>query len=322
MKLHTTFLLICCTVLLNAQTVADFEEYNIPAESFLNGSDHSGGFTSGDVFLPNLYDDEFMAWSGWAISNMTDVTTPGFNNQYSAIAGGGVDGSENYAVTFDGYGNNNIILEGDAAGQPVPGMFVTNSTYAYLSMRDGDAFSKKFGGITGNDPDWFLLTIKAYFNGNLTADSVNFYLADYRFSNNNQDYIVDEWTWVDLTSLGAADSLWVNLSSTDVGQFGMNTPAFFCVDNITFAEPSNTTSVNAPDLFEIYPNPTADYIQISHSENEIMDCSVFDASGRLILQKQLDAFGGQLDLHFLPKGNYIINVRGRQVHSSKVLVKQ
>jgi hypothetical protein len=37
------------------------------------------------------------------------------------------------------------------------GVYVTNTTYAYNSMRDGDMFAKKFGGPTGNDPDWYKL---------------------------------------------------------------------------------------------------------------------------------------------------------------------
>jgi hypothetical protein len=32
-------------------------------------------------------------------------------------------------------------------------------TYAALSMRDGDGFAKQFGGASGDDPDYFLLTI-------------------------------------------------------------------------------------------------------------------------------------------------------------------
>jgi hypothetical protein len=308
MKLHFTSLLFFIAAVMGAQSVVDFEAFNLPPESFLNGSDGNGGFASGDVFLPNSYDSQWMSWSGWAISNTTDVTTPGFSNQYSAIAGGGFDGSAHYAVTY-AFGNNNLILQGDAAGHPVSGMYITNSAYAWWSMLEGDAFSKKFGGVTGNDPDYFLLTIKSWHNGALSADSVDFYLADYRFSDNSQDYIVDEWEWVDLSSLGPVDSLGFTLRSTDVGQFGINTPTFFCVDHITLAGPSSVRSLAAPFLVNLYPNPTTDYIQISSSEDEALHCAVFDLRGQLMLQKQLNAGGGQLDLRSLPTGNYLVQLR-------------
>ena len=185
-----------------AQTTATFENFGLSPGAYLNGSDGSGGFASGHVFLPNTYDTQFQFWSGWAISSDTDTQTPGFLNEFSAITGGGQEGSTTYAVTYCGFGGSTIALTEEAAGAPVEGLWITNSTYAYLSMRDGDAFSKRFGGITGNDPDYFLLTVKKYLGGSLGSDSIDFYLADYRFADNAQDYIIDEWTWLDLSALG------------------------------------------------------------------------------------------------------------------------
>jgi hypothetical protein len=37
----------------------------------------------------------------------------------------------------------------------VTGAYFTNTTYAALSMLSGDSFAKKFGGASGDDPDWF-----------------------------------------------------------------------------------------------------------------------------------------------------------------------
>jgi hypothetical protein len=95
-------------------------------------------------------------------------------------------------------------------------------------MKNGDAFAKKFGGTNGNDSDWFKLTINAYQNGNLKTEKVEFYLADFRFADNSKDYMVKDWTFVNLTSLGGLDSLKFTLTSSDTNQFGLKTPAFFC----------------------------------------------------------------------------------------------
>lgn len=323
MKLHFTILLtFLCASFMMAQTVVDFEDFEIEAESFLNGDDGSGGFSSGDLFLNNEYNTDFMSWSGWAISNTTDISTPGFMNQYSAIPGSGVNGSENYAVTFV-FGNNNLVLQGDTAGQTVPGMYITNNTYAYLSMLDGDAFTKKFGGVTGDDPDFFLLTIKGYSDGTITTDSVDFYLADFRDTDNTQDYIVDEWTWVDLSSMGPVDSLSFALTSTDIGQFGMNTPAYFCIDDVFAENPiSSTSQIYAEDLFDIFPNPTSDKIVISHSVNHPLDCYIFDVEGRQLMSAQLNTDHKEFNLKMLPAGNYVVIVKGEAVTSSKVLIKK
>jgi len=99
--------------------------------------------------------------------------------------------------------------------------------------------TKKFGGATGDDPDWFLLTITGKDSSDAVTGTVDFYLADYRFDDNSLDYIVDEWTWVDLTSLGGATKLEFDLDSSDVGTWGMNTPAYFAMDDLhSVPEPS------------------------------------------------------------------------------------
>ncbi len=321
MKWQFTVALAFCATISMGQRVVGFEEFTLPTGSFLNGSDGKGGFQSGDIFLPNTYDAQYMSWSGWAISNWTDTLTPGFTNQYSAITGKGYGGSAHYAITY-AFGNNNLVLRGNAAGLPVSGMYLTNSAYAYWSMKDGDAFSKKFGGLTGNDPDYFLLTIKAFYQGRLSSDSVNFYLADFRFSNNSQDFIVKDWKWVDLSSLGPVDSLAFSLTSTDVGVFGMNTPAYFCVDNITLSNPTSAYAQGLPDLFTIYPNPSADFIQIAHSENGPMDFYLFDVNGKLVLRQPLPAPGGQIDLQFLPTGTYFATLKGKHAQSTRKVVKR
>jgi len=179
-----------------------------------------------------------------------------------------------------------LRLLGPAAGSTVLGLFVTNNAYAYYSMRDGDAFAKKFGGPSGNDPDFFLLTIKKYRNGVLGPDSVDFYLADYRFADNSRDYIVKEWTFVNLSSLGEVDSLLFTLTSSDVGVFGMNTPAYFCIDQIRL-QPlvSQKEAVSGSPRFSLYPNPASERVFVRLPEEEHIDAvriDVFDAAGRSV----------------------------------------
>lgn len=217
----------------NAQLVSDFENITLSAGTYKNGSGASvhSSFASGKVSLPNTYATQYGGfWSdGWAYSNIKNDTVGGYNNLYASYAASGNQNSANYII---GQSGGTVFITGADAGDTVKGCYVTNGTYAALSMKNGDMFTKKFGGASGNDSDFFILTIKAWKNGVLKNDSVNHYLADYRFANNAQDYIQKNWVWVNLSSLGMVDSLVFSLSSSDNGQFGMNTPAFFCVDDI------------------------------------------------------------------------------------------
>lgn len=212
--------------------VIDFEDLPLKPETFYNGADLAGGFVSGGGFFNNSYSVPFMSWKGWAASSMTDWLTPGFGNQYSAFAlpNGGGDTSANYAIAFNAaLGDAYVVLP---EGTRPASVRITNTAYAAWSMLLGDPFAKRFGGASGDDPDWFLLTIYGIDEqGNLTG-IVPFLLADYTFEDNSQDYLLYEWTTVDLTPLGNARFLLFELNSSDIGPFGMNTPAFFALDRL------------------------------------------------------------------------------------------
>lgn len=224
----------------------------LASESFYNGADGAGQFVSEGLVFNNDYNPNFGSWAGWSYSNGTDTTTAGFLNQYSAFAGSGVQGSDTYGVAAAFGGSLVPKITRPPGTAPFHSIDITNTTYAALSMIEGDFFAKKFGGETGDDPDFFLLTIEGLDDDGGSLGTVEFPLADYRFADNALDYIVDQWTTVDVSSLGNATELAFSLSSSDVGQFGMNTPAYFAVDNVVTqiqqASPTFTVFRNSEDL--------------------------------------------------------------------------
>ncbi len=219
---------------LNA-AVIDFEEVPLGAPNgpsgVWNGQSGSGNLTIDGTTFSNTFTDHgggVTAWSGFAFSNLTDTVTAGFGNQYSNFAGEGAMGSSQFALGTTGAAIT--FSETDLMGT---GAMITNTTYAGLSMLNGDSFAKQFGGASGNDADFFKLIISGYTGGIATGGVVEFYLADYRFGDNSQDYIVDEWTYVDFGGLGVVDEIRFSFESSDNGMFGMNTPAYFAMDNLT-----------------------------------------------------------------------------------------
>ncbi len=233
-----------------SDTTVTFDDNSLPPNSFWNGSDGSGGFTSNGFRFPNSYTDfggGYYGWDGWSYSNGTNTTQPAYasdggdpptwtfyaDRQYRAITGGGVQSSPNYAVAFQGF--DPLVIPMPQATK-ITGMYVTNTTYAYLAMLEGNPFAKKFSGTSGNDPDWFKLSITGLDSNGRATGSTDFYLADFRSSNK---YIVNGWDWIDLSGLGKnVRTLEFNLSSTDNGTFGMNTPAYFAIDNFTYTAPA------------------------------------------------------------------------------------
>ena len=317
-----------------SQTVSTFENLTLSPDSYWDGSSNPMGttFTSGNGIFPNFYDTAWAYWaSGWAYSNMKDSTTAGYTNMYSARTASGYNNSANYII---GQQASYINLNATAIGKVVNGFYITNGTYAAISMRDGDAFAKKFGSIYNadgnidgtNGEDWFLLNVHKYLGGVMTNDSVNFYLADYRFADSTQDYIVTEWQWVDLTSLGNADSLFFTLTSSDNGMWGMNTPAFFCVDDFTTSDAALALNENEnPDnSLYIYPNPAMDILNIDLSllNMNSAQISIADVSGKQIYTERRTKEVVSIDLSGYGSGIYFVSVLSENNLTTKKIVKK
>ena len=303
------------------QNVGDFENLTLASESYWDGSDMSGfhnnsvfttTFSSGDYHFSNTYDTTWGSasgyWSsGWVYSNMTDSITSGFTNQYSSKAGGGHPiGGANYAI---GKPNSTIVFN-NSDGLSIN---ITNSTYAANSMRDGDVFAKKF---TNADQDYFKLHIYGYSNGSI-SDSTEFYLADFTHADSALDYIVTDWQYVELLP-GPYDSVSFNLSSSDVGAFGMNTPAYFCIDNVgNFPLITNEIKENK---FSIYPNPSSELVSIiSYNKNINFTVSIFDIFGKQVNSKLINP--DQINISFLPRGQYIMKIESIEGIINEKLLK-
>lgn len=227
-----TITLAFLVFMITASAQAGYDVARFGDTGLINGvgqyNNSSGGFTSGGQSFNNTYDPTYGSWNGFSVSSMTDTTTPGYTNQYSSITGGG-NGDAYYAVLFP---TATVNLTG-----LVQSIDLTNTTYAYLSMLNGDSFAKKFG--VG---DFFDVVITGYTGAGATGTStgsVTFALANYTSASSTP---VNTWNTVNLASLGSAVSLGFSFLSSDVGPYGINTPEFVAVDNLT----TLTSSVPEP----------------------------------------------------------------------------
>ncbi|MFK7979933.1 MAG: DUF4465 domain-containing protein [Saprospiraceae bacterium] len=292
------------------ENISTFEENSLSTNSFLNGSEGVNGYESGDVFYPTRFSPDFGGfWAeGWAMSTVRDSSTSGFGNLYGAKTFSGVN-SFTYAV---GQQNAKIHLKEDAAGKVVFGLYITNTTFAYNSMSDGDDFAKQFGGEDGTDSDFFKVEIQKYSNGQLAPQTVAFYLADFRSDDSSEDYIVNDWQWVDLTSLGNVDSLQFTLSSSDLGDYGINTPLFFAIDNLELTDAISTSNENIlldKNRIAFYPNPAINELIIDFEEKEMKGTiQVFDMLGRPLIQQIFDTKQAKIEVSKLEFGTYILQI--------------
>jgi hypothetical protein len=245
MKILVGFIIASASA--QGQLVVDFEDLSLPSgESSWSGNypvDSVGGtgeltsFQSRGVALNNFSDGDWGFWEGFAYSNMSDTTTPGYGNQFSAYPGTGYNaGDDVYAVGYVGFSTTPVVTF--ASPTELSGAYFANTTYAALAMLNGELPAKKFGGASGDDPDWLMLTITGIDEASSAVGSVEFKLADYTSGDNSLDYLLSTWEYVDLSSLGPVKGLEFMLSSSDVGEWGMNTPAYFAMDHLVVPEPT------------------------------------------------------------------------------------
>lgn len=305
MKHLFTAFFFSATVLISAQgSVATFDDLPLSANSFWNGSDLSANsIVQGELIFPTNWDTSFGGYlaSGFAYSNMTDSITSGFSNIYSAKPAGGYNNTANYTITYGDWHFETsapVILNSAR---------IANSTFAFNSMRDGDPIAKKFGGPTGNDPDFFSVTFTGYLNGEPAPNgtAVTFYLADFRFEDNSQDYIVRDWRLVDLSPLGTSvDSITFNFASSDNGNFGINTPTYFCIDQVIYNDFTGIENAELVDV-EIFPNPASSFVQFNTQET-IKQIEIFTLDGKSI-QTSMNTWNS-IDVSAAENGFYLIRL--------------
>lgn len=323
-KIYTLVAAFAFAGTMNAQTTIDFENHPlVGAETHDNGNDGVGAFDFGGTTFDYSYNMAGNYFSGFAISNETDVTTTGFMNQYSSYTGSGADGSSNFAI-FYSFSNGGINTN-DAAVK-IDSFELTNTTYAYLSMRDGDGYGKQFGSIYAGDgvtvdatngEDYFFVRVYGENFDQTASDSLDFYLADYRFADSTQDYIIDEWNTIDLTSFGFdVASVRFGFVSSDTNSFGIKTPAYLAIDNVS----TQTVGGLKPQLaeqYEMYPNPVQDILTINGGQGEIR---ITNAFGQVILDKTHNQLS-EINVGDLASGVYFVTLVDDSGVRTKQLIK-
>lgn len=200
----------------------------------------------------NYWDGGFVV-SDWNYKSNTPGKTGdwwySYLNQCSVYSGtdgaknGGYGGSNNFAVMFgyvDSYNSTYATrptLDFTSGSGVVEGMYVCLSSYTYGVIQNGNSFGSS--GVTTPLKDIAngtgYLRLFAYgFNGNTPTNSgnpVTIYLARY---NNHLPIAgpLTSWTYFDLSGLGTVTRVEFNIEGNDSGSYGLNTPAYVCMDNV------------------------------------------------------------------------------------------
>ena len=181
---------------------------------------------------PFVINHTFGAWGfgeSFTFSSCSDATTPGYTN-LSAITKKGVS-TNAYLISNSGAWNSTPTEISFVGGKSflAKEVYVTNATYAYLAIKDRNDGNESPMVKQWTDDDEFILTITGY-SGEQKTKEIDVYLAD------GMD-ILNTWKKVDLSDLGFVTKIGFSVSTTDLDPVnGMNTPAYFCIDQLKVAE--------------------------------------------------------------------------------------
>lgn len=120
-----------------------------------------------------------------------------------------------------------LLTRADASGFTtftLESVDICNSVYTYYAMVDGTAFSSKF-----KEGD-YLKVIAHGMKADGSVNTLEFYLA--RCSGSPENWYVHTWSTWSLYALGEVEAVWFTMESSDSGQWGMNTPGYFCIGDI------------------------------------------------------------------------------------------
>ena len=200
-----------------AQTTVSFDGLGLTPGRYVNNA----SFATNAATFRNV--DFGYSWAGFAFSAVSNVVVNWYTNQYAAIA----PRTNAYAVGFHSHWDRiapEIVFGVPAAPRSV---LLNNTTWAALSMRDGCSPARAF-----TEGDTFVLTLTARDLDGKAVAATNHYLADFRGTN----FIQTNWFELDLSWMPpTVVSLVGTLETTDVGEWGANTPTYFALADFTYA---------------------------------------------------------------------------------------
>lgn len=185
-------------------------------------------YTNGARFmlshLPSQDSYGGMSWEGFTVSKVSQDTA----NVFGCVANGGLAGvGTPYVIGYYSswiteslrYSSNIILFDQEYYPEYV---YICQNSNTMEAITNGGVFNAR--AFTENDT--LALIISALNSGMEETKSITYYLAVDGEKNNG-------WIKVPLTALGQAAGLSFRMTTTDIGQFGENTPMYFALDGLT-----------------------------------------------------------------------------------------
>lgn len=143
----------------------------------------------------------------------------------------------------------------ERAFEPV-GVYVCNAPWTYYTSQHGWLSSRAF--VEGDHID--LNAVGVARDGSERTASVK--LMDY---SGGALKALNEWTYMDLSSLGEVTSVYFTVTSTDVGEYGINSANYFCLDKFQAREADAGVTAVAADRQAV----SVKYVNLAGQQSDV-----------------------------------------------------
>ena len=186
------------------------------------------GFGNADMLFEHFINEEYGYWGGFAQSHKcdTDPANGLYENQYSVYNTQPASGDGFLLYYYDSYNEPcDIVCMSPLELRSVK-LNLTTYTYASITDEAINDFARAF-----TDGDYLKVVFTPYSNVDTPAgESVECYVVDYR---DGKRFIADNWQKFEL-NLPTCNRIRVTIETTDVGEWGANTPLYICMDDLTY----------------------------------------------------------------------------------------
>lgn len=210
-------------------------------------------YWGGGHAISNYSSTDFETYGDF-MSQLTVFSSAEYNEGVVMRAGGGNNGSNNFAVHF-GYADNSgyngtenlpALIFADGKARVIDHMYVNNTTYLLNCAIFGNGFTAPLDENNG-----LLKIIATGYNCNEKTNTVEFELI-----NMENGTIVLDWTPWELSGLGEVTKVEFNMAGSSDNGYGFSQPAYFAYDDVAvrFKKPSVSdiyvSEAEAPNTYD------------------------------------------------------------------------
>ncbi len=202
-------------------------------DGFVGEAQYLYGYENDAIKCEYFYNEEYGYWGGFAHSKVfdTDAKNGLFQNQFAAYNSQAASGDGFLLYYYDSYNEPcDIVFKQEASMISLSSVKLNLSTYTYASITDEDI--NDYARVFAEGDYLKVVFSKVDAMGKTLGKGAECYVVDYR---DGKRFVADNWQEYYLPGMVlTSDRVRVTIETSDIGEYGPNTPLYICMDDLTY----------------------------------------------------------------------------------------